>query len=119
MTVSEIRKGIENQVKDYAKSLGIEVVGVAGPDQLDGPPSTDVSYVLRGGNSCVMFAVPLTVGSIYDFFAKKNKTHHICHTAQYRKTWVSSHYLQRQTLPEETEHGTEGGQSATAEGLVC
>ncbi len=39
---------IEDKVKDFAKSLGIEIVGVAGPDQLDGPTSTDAGYVLSG-----------------------------------------------------------------------
>jgi hypothetical protein len=63
--------GIEDKVKDYAKSLGIEIVGVAGPDQLDGPPSTDAGYVVKGGKSCVALAVPLGVESIYDFFSKK------------------------------------------------
>jgi len=67
---------IEDNVKDYAHSLGIEIVGVAGPDQLHGPPSTDAGYVLRGGKSCVVFAVPLNVESIDDFFSKKDKTHH-------------------------------------------
>ncbi len=69
-------KTLEEKIKSFAKEQGIEVVGVAGPDQLDGPPSTDTSYILKGGKSCVMFAVPLSVESIYDFFSKKNKTHH-------------------------------------------
>ncbi len=67
---------IEDKVKDYANSMGIEIVGVAGPDQLYGPPSTDAGYVLKGGKSCVVFAVPLSVESIHDFFSKKNDTHH-------------------------------------------
>ncbi len=37
---------IEDKVKDYAKSIGADLVGVAGPDQLDGPPSTDAGYIL-------------------------------------------------------------------------
>ncbi len=67
---------IEDRVKDFAKSLGVDLVGVAGPDQLDGPPSTDAGYILRGGKSCVSFALPVSVDSIYDFFTKKTKTHH-------------------------------------------
>jgi|APSaa5957512576_1039674.scaffolds.fasta_scaffold59055_1 hypothetical protein len=39
MNTKNISNGIEDKVKDYAKSLGIEVVSIAGADQLDGSPS--------------------------------------------------------------------------------
>ena len=89
MNALKSSKGIEDKVKEYVKSLGIEVVGVAGPDQLDGPPSTDPTYVMRGAKSCVIFAVPLTVESIYDFFSKKNKTHH--NIDKMKKSQVTNH----------------------------
>ncbi len=76
MNTVKSSKGIEDKVKEFAKSLGFDIVGVAGPDQLDGPPSTDPTYVMRGAKSCVMFAVPLAVEPIYDYFSKKNKSHH-------------------------------------------
>ncbi len=62
-------------MKDFAKSIGVDLVGVAGPDQLDGPPSTDAGYILRGGKSCVSFALPQNVDAIYDFLSKKGKTY--------------------------------------------
>jgi len=66
--------GIEEKIKDFVKKKGIDVVGVAGPDQLDGAPSTDAGFILKGGKSCVSFAIPQSVDMIYDFFSKKGKT---------------------------------------------
>ncbi|MCP4577180.1 MAG: hypothetical protein GY846_12935, partial [Deltaproteobacteria bacterium] len=68
-------ESLENKIKDFVRSLGVDVVGVAGPDQLNGPPSTDANFILKGGKSCVTFAIPMDVDAIYDFFSKKGKTY--------------------------------------------
>jgi len=38
---------LEKRIKDYAREQGVKLVGVAGPERLDGPPSMDPSYTLR------------------------------------------------------------------------
>lgn len=68
-------ESLENKIKEFVKSLGVDLVGVAGPDQLNGPPSTDANFILKGGKSCVTFAIPMDVDAIYDFFSKKGKTY--------------------------------------------
>jgi hypothetical protein len=35
---------LEQEIKDFMKSLGIDVVGLAGPGRFDGPPSLDPDY---------------------------------------------------------------------------
>lgn len=69
-------KRIEAQVKEYAKSLGIGVIGCAGPERLDGPPSMDPSYTMRGAKSAICFALPMDVPAIYDFLSKKSPVPH-------------------------------------------
>ena len=32
---------IEGQIKDFIKEQGADLVGVAGPERMDGPPSLD------------------------------------------------------------------------------
>lgn len=72
--MSELEKGI----KDFMYSQGVEVVGIAGPDRLDGPPSLDPTYTMRGARSIVSFALPMDPGAIYDFLSKKTPiTHNI------------------------------------------
>lgn len=67
---------IENQIKEYVKSLGAPVVGVAGPERFDGPASLDPGYILRGAKSIVSFALPFDVDAIYGFLSKKDQTSH-------------------------------------------
>ena len=50
---------LEKQIKDFAHSQGVQVVGVAGPDRLDGPPSLDPTYTMKGARSIVSMAVPI------------------------------------------------------------
>jgi len=35
----------EQKIKEYVRSQGVEVVGLAGPDRLEGPPSLDPTYI--------------------------------------------------------------------------
>ena len=67
---------LEKQIKDFVKGLGIEVVGIAGPDRLDGPPSLDPTYTMRGAQSIVSLALPFKVSAIYDFLGKKTPATH-------------------------------------------
>lgn len=67
---------LESRIKDFARDLGIEVVGIAGPDRLEGPPSLDPSYIMPGAKSAVVFALPMDVPAIYEFLGKKSPTAH-------------------------------------------
>ena len=68
---------IEAKVAEFAKERrdGI-LVGFAGPERLDGPPSLDPSYTMRGAKSIVSIAVPMHVPAIYDFLSKKSPVPH-------------------------------------------
>lgn len=68
--------GLESKIKDFARSEGIQVVGVAGPDRLDGPPSLDPTYTLKGARSIVSLVMPMDVPAIYDFLSKKSPVPH-------------------------------------------
>jgi len=67
---------LEERIKEYVRGQGIEVVGVAGPDRLDGPPSLDPTYTMRGAKSIVTMALPMRVDAIYAFLSKKSPTPH-------------------------------------------
>ncbi len=68
--------GIEQKIKDFAKEQGVELVGVAGPERLNGPPSLDPTYTMRGARSIVSMAMPMDVEAIYDFLGKKSPAPH-------------------------------------------
>jgi ferredoxin len=67
---------IEEQVKDFVRGRGIEVVGVAGPERLHGPPSLDLSYTMPRARSIVSFALPMDVDAIYKFLSKVSPSPH-------------------------------------------
>ena len=67
---------IEEKIKTFARSQGVEVVGIAGPDRLNGPPSMDPTYTMRGAKSIVSMALPQNVDAIYTFLSKKSPTPH-------------------------------------------
>lgn len=67
---------LEQQIKDFVKDQGVDLVGVAGPERLDGPPSLDPTYTLKGAQSVVSFAIPMDVNAIYDFLGKKTPSPH-------------------------------------------
>ncbi len=72
MTMSSI----EQNIKSFLKGQGIEVCGIAGPERLDGPPSLDPSYTMRGAKSIISFAMSMDVDAIYDFLSKKTPVTH-------------------------------------------
>ena len=67
---------VEQKIKNFVREQGIDVVGLAGPERLDGPPSTDVTYTMKGARSIVSLALPMDVGAIYDFLSKKCQAGH-------------------------------------------
>ena len=67
---------IEDRIKDFVKSQGVEVVGIAGPDRLDGPPLLDPTYTLKGARSIVAMALPMNVDAIYKFLGKESNYPH-------------------------------------------
>jgi hypothetical protein len=67
---------LEENIKDFAKKAGAALVGVAGPDRMDGPASLDPGFVMRGAKSIVAIALPLDVNAIYDFFGKISPVPH-------------------------------------------
>ena len=67
---------LEENIKDFAKKAGASLVGVAGPDRMDGPPSLDPAFIMPGAKSIVSIALPLDIPSIYDFFGKVSPAPH-------------------------------------------
>ena len=67
---------IEEKIKDFVKQQGVSVVGIAGPDRLNGPPSLDPTYIMSGARSAIVFALPMDTSAIYDFLSKKSATSH-------------------------------------------
>ncbi len=62
---------------DYLVSAGACAVGIATTDTVaGGPPSVDLSYVLPGAKSAVVFAVPLDQGLIEPFLRKEDRLAH-------------------------------------------
>lgn len=67
---------VEQKIKAFAREQGVPVVGVAGPERLDGPPSLDPTYTMRGARSIVSLALPMDVPAIEAFLAKKSPAPH-------------------------------------------
>jgi len=72
-----MENSLKQRIKDFAGDLGIETIGAAGPDRLDGPPSLDPTYSMKGARSVVSFALPMNVEAIYDWFSKKTNASHL------------------------------------------
>jgi hypothetical protein len=67
---------LEQGIKDFAAGQGVELLGIAGPDRLDGPPSLDPTYTMKGAKSIVSMAIPMNVDAIYQFLGKKSSVPH-------------------------------------------
>jgi ferredoxin len=67
---------IEEKIRSFLKNQGAQVIGMAGPERLDGPPSLDPAYTMRGAKSIICFALPMDVDAIYDFLSKKTPVTH-------------------------------------------
>lgn len=67
---------IETRIKDFVHALGREVVGIEGPERLDGPPSVGLDYPVTGARSVISMAMPTNVDAIYDFLSKKSPAPH-------------------------------------------
>lgn len=67
---------LEQKIKAFVRDQGVEVVGMAGPDRLDGPPSLDPTYTLKGARSIISLILPMDVQAIYDFLGKKSPVPH-------------------------------------------
>ena len=50
--------GIEENIRSFLKNQGVQVIGMAGPERLDGPPSLDPTYTMRGAKSIVSLPCP-------------------------------------------------------------
>jgi ferredoxin len=68
--------GIEENIRNFLKNQGVQVSGIAGPERLDGPPSLDPAYTMRGAKSIISLAMPMDVDAIYDFLSKKTPVTH-------------------------------------------
>ena len=67
---------LEEDIRDFLKNQGVGIIGIAGPERLDGPPSLDPAYTMRGAKSIICFAMPMDVDAIYDFLSKKTPVTH-------------------------------------------
>ncbi len=68
---------LEQKIKAFAKKQGVAIVGIAGPDRLDGPPSLDPTYTMKGARSIVSLAIPMDTDAIYQFLGKKSYQPHL------------------------------------------
>ncbi|MBN1663543.1 MAG: hypothetical protein JW943_08085 [Deltaproteobacteria bacterium] len=69
-------ENLEKRIKEFAKKAGAVLVGVAGPERMDGPASLHPAYILKGATSVVSIALPLDVDAIYEFFNKQSPVPH-------------------------------------------
>jgi hypothetical protein len=67
---------LEEKIKDFVHSQGVDLVGLAGPDRLEGPPSLDPTYTMKGARSIVSMVTPMDRGAIYDYLGKKSDVPH-------------------------------------------
>ena len=67
---------LEEKIKDFVHDQGVEVVGLAGPERLNGPPSLDLNYSMPGARSVISMALPMNVDALYDFLAKRSPAPH-------------------------------------------
>lgn len=67
---------LEEKIKEFARGQGVQVVGIAGPESLDGPPSLDLDYTMRGAKSVVSMALPMDVDALYEFLGKRSPAPH-------------------------------------------
>ena len=67
---------LEEKIKDFVRKQGVEVVGIAGPDRLDGPPSLDPTYTMKGARSIISMAIPMNTDAIYKFLGKQSSVPH-------------------------------------------
>ncbi|MBI5506693.1 MAG: hypothetical protein HY899_18040 [Deltaproteobacteria bacterium] len=67
---------LEEKIKAFVRSQGVDVVGIAGPDRLDGPPSLDPTYTMKSARSIVSLVLPMDVEAIDDFLGKKSYVPH-------------------------------------------
>jgi hypothetical protein len=51
ITMSGITIEWEEDIRSFLKNQGVDVIGMAGPERLDGPPSLDPTYTMRGAKS--------------------------------------------------------------------
>ena len=71
------REDLNQLVKDLVLNAGAIAVGVATSETLEGgPPSTDLSYVLDGAMSAIVFALPLDQEVIEQFLKKEDSIGH-------------------------------------------
>lgn len=76
MSKPMIKTSLEQEIRDFMKSLDIDIVGLAGPGRFDGPPSLDPNYILKGGKSVICFAIPFDVEHIYSYLSRKTAIPH-------------------------------------------
>jgi len=67
---------LKEKIKDFVRSQGVDVVGLAGRDRLVGPPSLDPTYSMKGATSIVSMVTPMDQGAIYDYLDKKSAVPH-------------------------------------------
>jgi ferredoxin len=67
---------LEQKIKAFLKDRGVQVAGIAGPDRLDGPPSLDLDYSMKGGRSVISMALPMNVPAIDAFLSKRSPAPH-------------------------------------------
>ena len=65
---------IKQDIKEMILTAGAKIVGVGSRDRLkDAPPSADMDFCLPGAQSCIIWAYPLPVKALENYFSKKER----------------------------------------------
>lgn len=67
---------IEEKIKEFSRSQGVMIAGIAGPERLNGPPSVNLNYSMKGAKSFVSLVLPMDPEAIYEFLSKKSPAPH-------------------------------------------
>ncbi len=86
---------LEETIKTAARGLGVQVVGLAGPERLQsGPPSIDLNYSLPGARSFISLVLPMDRSAIYQFLSKATPApHNLDQYRSYQKLFHIGHKL--------------------------
>ena len=71
--MTEKMEALKRQLTEMAKSMGAVDARVASRESLDGPPSSDPTFMFPKAQSVISYAVPLGSDWIEDYFGKKDR----------------------------------------------
>lgn len=67
---------LNQEIEVFLKDKGAIKVGFASRETLEGPPSSDITYVIPKAQSAISYALPFDKQIIREYLSKKNFAHH-------------------------------------------